>query len=100
MAFKLSNITSEKGEKIVAGMKINISRISIAVVPAYGKAVSLYQGEKVYSSFGKALVAKAEAILNAVPHDVNGRLEEIIPVEIYERVSKDRRTYLDMRDED
>lgn len=98
MSFKLSNITSEKGEKIVAGMKINISRISIAVVPAYGKAVSLYQGEKVYSSFGKALVAKAEAILNAVPHDVNGRLEEIIPVEIYQRVSKERRSYLDMRD--
>ncbi len=98
MVFKLSSISSEKGEKINAGMKINISRIVVTEVAGFGKAVTIYQGEKAYSTFSKAVTAKCEAMLEAIPHDESGRLQDIIPVEVYERLSKDRRTYLDLKD--
>lgn len=96
---KLSDITPTfDGQKIAAGQKINISRIVFTDIPAYGRAVTLYQGEEGFGTFSKAIVAKSEMIFAKVSHDNDGRLEEIIPVEVYARVSADRRTYLDLRD--
>lgn len=98
---KLSSIASSfDGEKITKDTRINLSRVEVKEVAGFGKAATLYQGEKAFGTFARAVVGKAEIILKEVPHDENGRLEEIMPVAFNERKSKDGRIYLDMVDAD
>ena len=96
---KLASIASSfEGEKITVGMTINISRVEVKEVAGFGKAATIYQGEKAFGTFAKAIVSKAEIILKELPHDEKGRIEEILPVKIVERKSKDGRLYMDMVD--
>lgn len=95
---KISQLVGFSGKKIEKGMTFNITKIEIKEIPGFGNAVTLFQEDEAFGTFAKAIVSKATILLKEIGHDSSGNLEEIIPVKVVEKLSKDRRPYLDLED--